>query len=157
MGVEVTEVRMPELLTEIQTDTLGLQEQSSLAFTWRADAALPVLRTDRGKLKVVIKNLLGNAVKFTPAGSITVAAQRRRGGVEISVTDTGVGIPPEGKAAIFEPFHQLDNSTTRKYEGTGLGLHIVKRLLELLQGTIEVESEVGRGSTFRVWIPTLQK
>lgn len=157
MGVEVTEVRMPELLTEIQTDTQGLQEQSSLAFTWRADAALPVLCTDRGKLKVVIKNLLGNAVKFTPAGSITVAAHRRCGGVEISVTDTGVGIPPEGRAAIFEPFHQLDNSTTRKYEGTGLGLHIVKRLLELLRGTIEVESEVGRGSTFRVWIPTLQK
>lgn len=157
MGVEVTEVRMPELLTEIQADTQGLQEQSGLAFTWRENAALPVLRTDRGKLKVVIKNLLGNAVKFTPVGSITVAAHRRNGGVEISVTDTGVGIPPEGRAAIFEPFYQLDNSTARKYEGSGLGLHIVKRLLELLQGTIEIESEVGRGSTFRVWIPPLQK
>jgi len=102
-------------------------------------------------VKVVVKNLIGNAVKFTKAGSITVAAQGQEGGVEISVIDTGVGISLEALALIFEPFHQVDNSGQQG--GTGLGLYIVKRLLELLGGTVMVESEVGRGSTFRVWVP----
>jgi len=100
---------------------------------------------------VVVKNLIGNAVKFTKAGSITVAAHSHTGGVEISVIDTGIGISPEALALIFEPFHQVDNSG--QWGGTGLGLYIVKRLLEMLGGTVMVESEVGRGSTFRVWIP----
>jgi signal transduction histidine kinase len=104
-------------------------------------------------LKIVIKNLIGNAVKFTSHGSIMIAARGGDKGIEVSVTDTGVGIPEKALQAIFSPFHQLDSSDTRQYEGSGLGLHIVKRLLELLGGAVTVESEVGRGSTFRVWIP----
>jgi signal transduction histidine kinase len=70
------------------------------------------------------------------------------------VTDTGIGIPPEARALIFEPFRQVDNSDTRPCSGSGLGLYIVQRLLEVLGGTITVESVVGQGSTFRVWLPT---
>lgn len=69
------------------------------------------------------------------------------------MTDTGVGIPPDALALIFEPFTQLENSAGNHFGGTGLGLHIVKRLLQLLGGNITAESEIGRGSTFRVWIP----
>src|SRR5207244_12216100 len=102
-----------------------------------------------GKGKVVVKNLISNAVKVTKAGSITVAAHNHNGGVEISVADTGVGISQEALGLIFEPFHQVDNSG--QLGGTGLGLHIVKRLLELLGGTVTADREVGRGSAFRVW------
>src|ERR1043166_6061035 len=114
---------------------------------------LPPLWTDLGKLQTVLKNLLGNAVKFTSAGRVTVAAAAKSGGVEISVSDTGPGIPPEALSVIFEPFRQGDSSLTRSYGGVGLGLYIVKSFLTLLGGRITVESEVGRGSTFRVWLP----
>jgi signal transduction histidine kinase len=124
---------------------------------WHVVPGLPLLYTDSGKLKVIIKNLLSNAVKFTSAGSVTVEARAQQGGVEVSVRDTGVGIAPEALLIIFEPFRQLDNSNTRRYSGSGLGLHIVKRLLEVLGGTITVESEVGQGSTFRVWLSAAAK
>jgi len=149
----VRETQVAGLLQEVQTETQRLQEQARLRFVWEVERTLPVLYTDAGKLKVVLKNLIGNAVKFTPTGSITVAARRAQGGVEICVTDTGIGIPPEAQALIFEPFWQVEHPVTPQAGGTGLGLHIVKRLLDLLGGTVTVESAVGRGATFRVWIP----
>jgi PAS domain S-box-containing protein len=153
LPMEVQEVELLALLEEIKAETQGVQEQSDLDFVWKVEDELPPLYTDPGKLKVVLKNLIGNAVKFTKEGCITVEAQGCLGGVEIKVIDTGIGIPPEALGLIFEPFRQADSSMTRLHEGTGLGLHIVKRLLELLGGTVAVESEVGRGSTFRVWVP----
>jgi len=114
---------------------------------------VPPLDTDPVKLKVVLKNLIVNAVKFTEKGDVIVAAQARDGGVELSVTDTGIGIPEGALPVIFEAFRQLDNSTTRAHRGVGLGLYIVSRLLDLLGGRISVESVVGGGSTFRVWLP----
>ena len=152
LPVEVREVWIPKLLEELQAETQGVRERASLEFVWQVEEELPPIYTDPGKLKVVVKNLIGNAVKFTKAGSVTVAAHNHDGGVEISVADTGVGISQEALELIFEPFHQVVNSG--QLGGTGLGLHIVKRLLELLGGTVTVESEVGRGSTFRVWVPT---
>ena len=156
LPVEATEVRVADLLAEVRAETQGLCDQSGLACVWRVEEPLPALYTDPGKLKVVIKNLISNAVKFTKEGGMRVRAQAQREGVAISVTDTGIGIPAEAQAFIFESFRQVDSSTTRPYSGSGLGLYIVKRLLELLGGTIVVESEVGRGSTFRVWVPTVR-
>ena len=117
------------------------------------DENLPSLYTDPEKLKVVLKNLIGNAVKFTPIGGITVTATSRDGGVEIGVADTGIGIPPEPLPLIFEPFQQGENASRSRQGGAGLGLYIVKRFLQLLNGTIAVESKIGQGSTFRVWLP----
>ena len=153
LPMEVQALELPALLEEIKAETQGVQEQADLDFVWKVEGELAPFYTDPGKLKVVLKNLIGNAVKFTKEGRITVEAQGSPGGVEIKVIDTGIGIPPEALELIFEPFHQVDSSMTRVHEGTGLGLHIVKRLLELLGGTVAVESEVGRGSTFRVWVP----
>jgi PAS domain S-box-containing protein len=154
LPVEVKEVQVPALLEELKIQTQEAYQRSKLHFGWEVEAGLAPIRTDLEKLKVVLRNLIGNAVKFTPQGSITVKASSKNKGVEVSVTDTGIGIPPEALTVVFEPFRQVDNSEARQYGGAGLGLHIVKRLLELLGGNIAVESEVGRGSTFRVWIPS---
>jgi signal transduction histidine kinase len=154
LPVDVKTVHIAELLEELRNETQEVRERSAVQFTWKLDGDLPSLQTDPGKLKVVLKNLLGNAIRFTTEGSITIEARACRKGIEICVTDTGIGIPQDALSLIFEPFQQVDNSLLPQSGGTGLGLHIVKRLLDLLGGEVSVESEEGRGSTFRVWVPT---
>jgi len=154
LDLERRDVALRALFREIDLETREQQQQKpALTFTWHVAPRLPVVATDPLKLKVVLKNLLANAVKFTDTGRVTVGAARRDHGVEITVTDTGIGIAPETQAIIFEPFRQADSSATRRYGGVGLGLYIARRLVELLGGTISVESHPGQGSTFRVWLP----
>jgi len=118
------------------------------------DPRLGELVGDERKVKQVLLNLLSNAVKFTPdAGRISLKAGRTDGVVEVAVTDTGIGIAPEDQAAIFEEFRQVGSDETRKQEGTGLGLTLAKKFVELHGGRIWVESEVGRGATFTFTLP----
>jgi PAS domain S-box-containing protein len=151
--LELHEVCIRELFAALEAETREMQQKPGLRCAWIVAADVPTLHTDPVKLKVVLKNLIVNAVKFTEKGEVTVAAQVSDGGVELSVTDTGIGIPEAGLAVIFEAFRQLDTSTTRAHRGVGLGLYIVSRLLELLRGRIAVESSEGGGSKFRVWLP----
>jgi PAS domain S-box-containing protein len=152
--VEMREVDMVELMEELRGETEpSVHEKPGLALEWWVAPELRSLYTDRTKLKIVLKNVLSNAVEFTEQGSITVDVRACDGGVEFRVADTGSGIAPEVLPVIFEMFRQGDSSATRRHGGAGLGLYIVRRMLELLGGTIAVESEVGRGSTFRVWVP----
>jgi PAS domain S-box-containing protein len=154
LPVEMTAVHVPDLLREVAGETLSLRGRSGLDLEWRVDETIPCVRTDPGKLKVVVKNLIGNAVKFTKKGKVTVAAvATAEGGAEITVSDTGIGIPREHLEDIFRPFYQVDSSMTRRYGGAGLGLHIVKRFTDLLGGVVSVESELGRGSIFRLRLP----
>lgn len=153
LPVEIQDVVVAELLEELKREMRTGREKPEVQVRWRVAPHLPTLRTDRTKLRVIIKNLLSNAVKFTEAGTVTLKAQARKGGVEFSVTDTGIGIAPDALGVIFEPFRQLEGYMTRRYEGVGLGLYIVRQFVERLQGTIDVKSTVGRGSTFRVWLP----
>jgi signal transduction histidine kinase len=153
MMLQAGPVRLAELFAAIEGEGRTAWRASGLTIAWDAPRDLPDLISDAAKIKIVVRNLVGNAVKFTAQGGITVRARAASGGIEISVADTGIGIPPEQCGAIFAPFFQIDGSETRRYEGSGLGLHIVKRLLDLLGGTVAVESELGRGSTFRVWLP----
>ncbi len=153
LPVELKEFGLADLLAQIQAETQDLQAKPGVRFRWNLAPALPRMRSDPMKVKVVLKNLIANAVKFTERGSVTVEAHKEGGGVEIAVTDTGIGIPPEAQSLIFEPFRQADSSTTRRYGGVGLGLYITRRFLEMLGGTVAVDSETGRGSTFRIWLP----
>jgi len=120
------------------------------------DPGVPAtLRGDPGRLRQAILNLVGNALKFTEAGEVRVRAMVVEGKegealLRLSVSDTGIGIPPERQESIFEAFTQADGSTTRRYGGTGLGLTITRRIAKLMGGDLRLESQVGRGSTFHL-------
>ncbi len=151
--VDGQDVAVSRLLEELATETRDWPVKENVSLRWEVAPDLPVVWTDAAKLNVVLKNLITNALKFTDHGHVTVIARDARPGVEIVVTDTGVGIPDAALSIVFEPFRQADSSSTRRYGGVGLGLYIVRRLLDLLGGTIQLDSRVGEGSTFRVWIP----
>jgi PAS domain S-box-containing protein len=152
LPLDLREFPLDALLREIDGETreLQLQRDGAVRVVWPTVPPLPPLYSDPAKIKVVLKNLLGNAVKFTERGRIAVDVAERDHGVEIAVSDTGTGIAPELLPVIFEPFRQ---ATAHHRGGVGLGLYIVRRLLAELGGSVEVESVPGRGSTFRVWMP----
>ena len=134
-------------------------EEKEIALAHSVAADVPArLIGDPGRLRQIVVNLVGNAIKFTERGEVVVRVEllggdSKRGGVHISVTDTGIGIPAEKQAAVFDSFAQADASTTRKFGGTGLGLSIASQLTQLMGGRIWIESELGVGSSFHVAIP----
>jgi signal transduction histidine kinase/CheY-like chemotaxis protein len=131
-------------------------EAKEIHFDFSVEPARSLVMGDQNRLQQVFWNLFSNAVKFTPhGGEVKVAATINNGSVRVSVTDTGIGISDEFLPFIFDRFRQADGSTTREHGGLGLGLAIVRHLMGLHQGTVEVESEGrGRGSTFTIMLPT---
>jgi signal transduction histidine kinase len=127
-----------------------------IALEWCGPDTTITLNTDRRKLRLILEQLLANAIQFTKSGKITVAAARGDDDrhVNLSVIDSGVGIPEESRALIFEKFTQLDSSVRREHEGIGLGLYLVRKFVDLLGGEVRVESQVGVGSSFAVTLPT---
>ena len=146
-------------MLEAALEPLGIRaRERGLALVVDVDPDIPdALVGDAGRLRQVLLNLAGNALKFTEKGSIRVMVESAQApgdhvGLRISVQDTGIGIPQDKQAVIFEPFTQADNSTTRRYGGTGLGLTIASRLVAMLGGTLGVDSVPGEGSTFHFTI-----
>jgi signal transduction histidine kinase/ActR/RegA family two-component response regulator len=131
----------------------ALANKKGLSFALDIDQARGVYRGDPTRLRQILYNLISNALKFTEHGEIRVTAICMEGELRVTVVDTGVGIPPEALAKLFGKFAQVDASTTRRFGGTGLGLAICQQLSRLMGGVIEVESELGRGSTFTVILP----
>jgi signal transduction histidine kinase len=152
-SASVIKVRFGEVLEAVWEETKGLRESSPLQFIYDVQDAEAVFYTDVDKFKVILRNLINNARKFTERGQVTLRARRGGGGVEVHIIDTGIGIVAEEIPFIFVPFRKVGTALTRNKSGTGLGLYVVKSFVELLRGTITVESEIGRGSTFRVWLP----
>jgi signal transduction histidine kinase len=152
--VELADVDLANLLDELRSN-YELPSRRELIFNWDLSSELPVVKTDREKLKAILQNLLNNAIKFTEKGSIALSVRHvpEVGAVEFKITDTGIGIPQEKIQSVFDMFQQVDSSVTRKYGGVGLGLYIVKKFTEILGGQIAVESIVGKGSTFTMRLP----
>ncbi len=146
-------VRLEGLLSEVAARARTLLRGRPVELRCLWDASLPPLWTDRERLRQMLDRLLDNAVKFTPQGEVVLQAQAKGEGVEITVRDTGMGIAPKDQEIIFDAFCQAEDPTTRRFSGAGMGLYMVRRLLDLLGGNITAESEVGCGSTFRIWLP----
>jgi signal transduction histidine kinase len=146
-------VQFPVFWRELGRDCLHLRKPQSVALEWESSVRDLMMRTDPRKLTIIVRNLVGNALKFTERGYVRVEASLERGGLFIQVHDTGAGIKPADQEAIFEKFRQADGSETRRFGGSGLGLYIVRRFAEQLGGTVVVSSRVGQGSTFTVRLP----
>lgn len=156
VNIHVEEVPITELLTNLVTrfDTVAGKQGVSLSVD--VPPTLPTVRTDGFRLEQVLVNLLSNALRHTPqGGAITMSARPAAGGVTIAVADTGAGIPPEELSRIWERFYQVDKARDRRRGdiGLGLGLAISHSTVALLGGRIDVESVVGAGTTFRIWLP----
>jgi signal transduction histidine kinase/FixJ family two-component response regulator len=150
-------VNLSELVARLRSDYELTHKKSEVQIVWDYPSDPVPIVTDGAKLTQILQNLLDNALKFTDRGSVTVSlcvAEEKKGKwVELKVADTGIGIAREQIPRVFEKFYQCDSSETRLYGGVGLGLYIAQKFTELLRGTIDVQTEPGKGSTFTVRLP----
>ncbi|MCS6871356.1 MAG: GAF domain-containing protein [Anaerolineae bacterium] len=157
MEFSIAPFAMQEVIKGVASTAIGLIKDKPLRLYQEIEPDLPNVMGDEFRTRQALLNLVSNAVKFTPQGSITIACFRTEIDgvpmVQVSVTDTGIGIPRDKLDIIFEPFQQVDNNAARQYEGTGLGLPISRKLIEKQGGRMWVESEVGVGSTFSFVLP----
>jgi signal transduction histidine kinase len=153
--VEMADVELNELLDSVASMAEPLVAAKGLSFSVRRLDTPVRMQTDAMKLRQVLLNLISNAVKYTDGGRVSVASQLENGEVHFVVTDTGVGVADDHLEKIFEPFWQVEQTTTRRAGGTGLGLAVTRQFVELLGGRITVTSELGRGSAFTVSLPRL--
>jgi len=149
------EVALIDLLEEVKSNYVETADHNRQLLVWDYPAALPRITTDAAKLKIILRNLINNAMKFTENGEIRVTARHHSEAnrVEFSIKDTGIGIDKGQCDLIFHKFWQADAAKIKDHGGMGLGLYIVKEFCELLGGRVSVESELGRGAEFRVELP----
>jgi signal transduction histidine kinase len=149
MELEITRFDLPLTIENALTLIRERAGRQGVKLELDLDERLGEFTGDERKVRQILLNLLSNAVKFTPEGGrIRIHAMPVDGGVEIAVSDTGIGIAPADQEAIFEEFRQVGSDRTRKQEGTGLGLTLARKFVELHGGGIRVTSELGKGSTF---------
>ena len=154
MELQYERFRVLNAFKEVRNVIKSLSSQRELEFTDEINPEDLEVRADKSKVKQVMYNLLSNAIKFTPVGgSIWVKAHASNGDLVVSVGDTGIGIPDEHQERIFGEFYQVDNPSTRNLQGTGLGLSLTRRIVQLHGGALWVESEPGKGSTFSFRLP----
>ena len=154
----IDQVYINSLKSSMETAFSKMASGKGIGFSVDIDEEAPeAIRSDSMRLEQILRNLIGNAVKFTSIGEVKVKFSKsdkmQAGGISVEVTDTGIDIADDQQKIIFEAFQQADGSTSRRYGGTGLGLSIVRELTALLRGEIELESEPGKGSRFRLFLP----
>jgi len=149
----LTDYTIKDVVHTVVIAVESLASEKKLELVVDVPSDLPAGRGDQRRLTQVLLNLVGNAIKFTDAGRVSIAVVTAGDAFKVSVTDTGPGIAPEDQGKIFEEFKQVDDSSTRKAGGTGLGLAIARRIVEMHGGLVWVESVVGQGSTFSFTVP----
>lgn len=160
MPLNITSFEVKDLVQEVLQEMEPIiARRSQLEIKTKIADSLPAIRSDRQKVKQIVLNLFSNALKFTEEGGVYIRAtcSPRTKTVAISVRDSGIGIAPEFQGQVFEDFRQLDSSPSRGHGGTGLGLSICRRLAQMLDGGITLESQVGQGSTFTLRLPVKPK
>ena len=154
LELELGRFHLPTALDNALTLVRERATRHGITLTQTVDEGVGDIVADERKVKQILLNLLSNAVKFTPEGGrVGLTATAADGAITIAVSDTGIGIAPEDQAAIFEEFRQVGREDARKQEGTGLGLTLAKKFVELHGGRIWVQSQVGQGSTFSFTLP----
>ncbi|MBA2688380.1 MAG: HAMP domain-containing histidine kinase [Gemmatimonadaceae bacterium] len=151
--ISVQEVRLTEMLRSAASFVEPMAATKKISLTIKLPDEEIVIRTDPGKVMQIVVNLLGNAVKFTDRGGVTLRAESRNDAVIVDVIDTGLGIAPEHIEQVFEPFWQVEQAITRRTGGTGLGLSVSRRLAQMLGGDVTINSTVGEGSRFTLILP----
>jgi two-component system sensor histidine kinase/response regulator len=154
LTLNIADVDLAEIIEQVRQDVAPQAEARGLALTVSVASDLPPVRADADRLRQILLNLAGNAVKFTDEGSVTISAVAEPNGVDVAVSDTGIGIAPDAVSRIFEEFQQIDSPQTRRHGGAGLGLAIARGLAERMDGRISVTSEPGVGSTFTLHLPS---
>lgn len=157
IALAVEPVDMMDLINVVEKPTRFLAEKRSITLTTHVDADVPIIVADWEKLRRIVENLVSNAIKYTRRGGevrVEVRYDPERGGIVVDVSDTGIGISEANLPFVFDRYTQIDKSSQKRYSGSGLGLAVVKELVELHGGEVSVRSEVKRGSTFSVFIPT---
>jgi len=154
-SVRREELVLSEFLDELKQNCEGVVQNAEVTLIWDYPAPMPVVRSDPAKLKIILMNLIHNAVKFTDRGEIRVSARhdREQAKMAFAVADTGIGIAPEELPFVFDKFWQVESARTRTQSGIGMGLYIVRAFTELLGGKISVNSTVGQGAEFTVELP----
>ncbi len=166
LETELTIINVPTFVRELLDDFSGQVAEKSLTLIYApstsatgGNAVEPLFyaKADQSHLQEVLSNLIGNAIKYTKEGSVTVDVTADNDHVFISVKDTGIGIPAEDIPHLFQKFYRVDNTDTREIGGTGLGLYLARRLVETMRGRLNLESEYGKGSTFTVELPRISR
>jgi signal transduction histidine kinase len=154
LNVQKEEFALADMMADLKA-AYAAKAEDRLVLLWNYPSDVRLLNTDKTMVKTILQNLVENGIKFTEGGGLSVSARylAEQSKIQFEVADTGIGISEAEFPLLFQKFRQLDNSTTRRYEGMGLGLYLVKSLTSLLGGTVSVESELGKGSTFKVVLP----
>jgi signal transduction histidine kinase len=154
LSLELGPVSIPEIMGIIREQVIQRCKVKGLELMVEAPRSLPMVNGDRQKIYWVISHLIDNAIKFTPEdGRVRMGGSAKESGVVVFVSDSGIGIDSERLDEIFEPFHQLDSSSSRRYGGTGLGLSLVQRIVEAHGSSIKVRSKLEIGSHFEFILP----
>ncbi|HJV32630.1 MAG TPA: HAMP domain-containing sensor histidine kinase, partial [Patescibacteria group bacterium] len=158
LSIDAVPTQPEEIVRGVMDELETNAKNKSLAFAFEAPAApLPKIAVDPARLKQVLVNIVGNAIKYTPKGSVTVSAYLDDGKVKIKCTDTGLGMSPQARTRLFEKFYRIATDATRTIPGTGLGLWITKQLVELQKGQIYVDSIEGVGTQMSIVFPVIHE